>query len=185
MNPVPSYLLVSDFNFSQLTPNVLLNALESLEIIVDSGLLALNSYENRVYQFTSREHGRLVAKFYRPNRWSSLQIQEEHQFSIDLQDDELPIVAPMTIQGRTLHEYNGYRFAIFPSIGGRQFEVDNIDQLEWMGRLIGRIHKCSSLDTFDHRQAISHQSHLLTPRIRLEGSSLVPDHLKTPFEKAF
>jgi len=172
---------VSDFTFEGLTPDLILDAIESLDVYVTSGLLALNSYENRVYQFTTEEHGRLVAKFYRPQRWSNAQIEEEHSFSFELQDHELPVVAPLKFQNSSLHEYKGFRFALFPSIGGRQFEVDNLDQLEWMGRLIGRIHATSAKQAFKHRLSINTHEYLSIPAQELAQSELVPQHLHTPF----
>lgn len=172
---------MSDFTFENLTPALILDAIESLDIYVTSGLLALNSYENRVYQFVTEDHGRLVAKFYRPNRWSNAQILEEHSFSFELQSHELPVIAPALFNNKSLHEYQGYRFALFPSVGGRQFEVDNLDQLEWMGRLIGRIHATSAKKPFAHRFSINTQEFLHTPAAELRTSLLVPQHLHTPF----
>lgn len=185
---------MSDFSFENLTPEIILDAIESLGIYVNSGLLALNSYENRVYQFTTESHGRLVAKFYRPDRWTHAQIQEEHDFAFELQNHELPIVAPSTFDlnidgvsqasvggSASLFEYNGYRFALFPSVGGREFEVDNLDQLEWMGRLIGRIHASSAKKPFKHRLSINTQEYLQSPIASLKQSILVPQHLHSPF----
>ena len=134
---------MSTFNFSELTPDLILDAIESEGVLIESGLLALNSYENRVYQFIGQDNKRYVAKFYRPQRWSEAQLNEEHSFSLELAEHEVPVVAPMVINGKSLHQYQGYQFALFPSVGGRQFEVDNLDQLEWMGRFIGRIHPVS------------------------------------------
>jgi Ser/Thr protein kinase RdoA (MazF antagonist) len=172
---------VSDFTFEDLSPSLILDAIESLDIYVSSGLLALNSYENRVYQFTTEDHGRMVVKFYRPMRWSNEQIQEEHDFSFELQDHELPIVAPCKFNGESLHTCQGYRFALFPSVGGRQFEVDNLDQVEWMGRLIGRIHATSAKKPFKHRLSINIQEYLHQPSQILKQSELVPHHLHSPF----
>ena len=172
---------MSDFTFEGLGPDLILDAIESLDVYVTSGLLALNSYENRVYQFTTEKHGRLVAKFYRPLRWTNAQIEEEHNFSFELQSHELPVVAPLLFSGKSLHEYAGYRFALFPSVGGRQFEVDNLDQLEWMGRLIGRIHATSAKKQFEHRFSINTQEYLDEPAKQLANSDLVPSHLHSPF----
>lgn len=83
---------------------------------------------------------RYVVKFYRPERWSAQQIGEEHQFALDLVQTEIPVVAPLVLQGNTLHSYGGFFFTVFPSVGGRQHEIDNLDQLEWVGRFLGRIH---------------------------------------------
>lgn len=172
---------MSDFTFEGLTPSLILDAIESLGIYVSSGLLALNSYENRVYQFNTEEHGRMVAKFYRPQRWTNEQIREEHDFSFELHSHELPIVAPLKFDNESLHSFNGYRFALFPSVGGRQFEVDNLDQLEWMGRLIGRIHATSAKKPFKHRFSINVAEFLHEPSNALKHSELVPHHLHTPF----
>lgn len=145
----------SGFHYQALTPDLILDAIESLGIYPETGLLALNSYENRVYQFRCDNGKRYVVKFYRPQRWSDEQIQEEHDFSQALVDEEVPIATPVIIDGRSLHFYQGFRFALFPSIGGRSFEVDNLDQLETTGRFIGRIHQFSKQGKFIHRDIVS------------------------------
>jgi Ser/Thr protein kinase RdoA (MazF antagonist) len=178
---------MSDFTFSQLNPDLILDAIETLDIRAESGLLALNSYENRVYQFLAEDRKRYVVKFYRPQRWTNEQIQEEHDFSLELQEAEIPVVAPLQLDNhsaenkQSLHHHKGYRFAIFPSAGGRQFEVDNLDQLEWMGRYIGRIHRVAQAKPFVHRPEIDTASYLDTPKIILQNGSLVPHHLQTAF----
>lgn len=172
---------MSDFSFANLTPSLILDAIESLGVRVSSGLLALNSYENRVYQFSTEEHGRLVVKFYRPQRWSHAQIIEEHTFSAELKAHELPVVSPAIFDNKSLHEYKGYHFVLFPSVGGREFEVDNLDQIEWMGRLIGRIHACSAKQAFEHRLSINVDEYLRLPQKTLSEGDLVPHHLHTPF----
>jgi Ser/Thr protein kinase RdoA (MazF antagonist) len=170
---------VSTFDFSGLSPDLILDAIETVGFRVDSGLLALNSYENRVYQFIEEDKRRYVVKFYRPQRWSVQQIEEEHSFSIELASHDIPVVAPLSFNGRTLLHYQGYHFALFPSVGGRQFEVDNLDQLEWMGRFIGRIHAVSKRCQFDYRPNLSVQEHLIEPMNSLQQSSLVPDYLRS------
>jgi Ser/Thr protein kinase RdoA (MazF antagonist) len=185
---------VSDFSFEDLSPALILDAIESLGIYVTSGLLALNSYENRVYQFKTEEHGRLVVKFYRPQRLTNAQIQEEHDFAFELQSYELPVVAPSKFdlsnpnvaaasieQSSSLFFYQGYRFALFPSVGGRQFEVDNLDQLEITARLIGRMHATSAKKPFKHRFSINVEEFLTQPIEVLKQSVLVPQHLHLPF----
>ena len=97
---------MTDFSFSGLSPDTILDALESQGIFLESGLLALNSYENRVYQFLADDTKRYVAKFYRPGRWSNEQIQEEHDFAHELAENEIPNVAPLAINGKTLHQHN-------------------------------------------------------------------------------
>ena len=131
----------TEFHYQALTPDLILDAIESIGIYPETGLLALNSYENRVYQFRSDDGKRYVVKFYRPHRWTDEQIQEEHDYSLELAENEVPVAAPLIIDGKTLHQYKGFRMALFASIGGRAFEVDNLGQLEAVGRFIGRIHQ--------------------------------------------
>ncbi len=172
---------MSDFTFAELSPDMILAALEQCGIFPQSGLLALNSYENRVYQFLSDEQKRYVVKFYRPQRWTNEQILEEHAFSQALADAEIPVVAPLAHQGETLHFAEQYRFALFNSVGGRQFELDNLDHLEWMGRFIGRMHKVASSAPFTHRPTMDIESYLTKPRQTLANSTLLPESLHTAF----
>ncbi|MBV7263945.1 serine/threonine protein kinase [Photobacterium sp. WH24] len=172
---------LDDFSFADLTPDLLLNALESTGIYASSGLLPLNSYENRVYQFSSDDGRRYVAKFYRPQRWSDAQIQEEHDFAAELAAQEIPLAAPLVMNGQTLHHYEHHRFALFPSVGGRQFEVDNADQLEQVGRFLGRIHKVGQRTLFSHRPTIGLEEYLVQPRLVLEQSGFIPMHLESAF----
>ncbi|MCW8090524.1 serine/threonine protein kinase [Alteromonas sp. ASW11-130] len=170
---------MADFDFSGLDPDTILNAMEGIGIFPRTGLLALNSYENRVYQFQDDDGRRLVTKFYRPQRWSDQAIQEEHTFAYELANDDIPVVAPLTFDGKTLLKHEQFRFSVFPSVGGRQFEADNLDQLEWMGRFIGRIHQVSRAKDFSHRPTISVEDYLDTPRKVLSKSQLVPQNLHT------
>lgn len=172
---------MSTFDFSGLTPDLILNAIESQGICVESGLLALNSYENRVYQFIAEDKKRYVAKFYRPQRWSQAQIQEEHDFSIELASHDIPVIAPLVNKKQSLHSYDNYYFALFPSVGGRQFEVDNLNQVEWMGRFIGRIHGIAKSADFIHRPTISVDEFLVQPLQTLENSPLIPVTLHKAF----
>lgn len=172
---------MSTFDFSGLTPDLILDAIESQDILVESGLLALNSYENRVYQFVAEDKKRYVAKFYRPQRWSQEQIQEEHDFSIELASHEIPVVAPLVINKQSLHVYDDFYFALFPSVGGRQFEVDNLNQVEWMGRFIGRIHAVAKRTNFVHRPTINIDDYLITPLQELQNSPLIPSGLHQAF----
>lgn len=169
------------FNFNALTPDFMWYALESIGVRAESGLLALNSYENRVYQFIDEEKNRYVVKFYRPMRWSKQQIQEEHDFTLELIDHEVPVAPPILIGGQSIHEYNGYLFALFQSVGGRQFEVDNYEQLEWVGRFMGRIHSIGGKQEFQHRPKISLDEYLHQPKAILENSNFIPLHLEKSF----
>jgi Ser/Thr protein kinase RdoA (MazF antagonist) len=172
---------VSAFNFSELTPDLILDAIESQDIRVESGLLALNSYENRVYQFVAEDTKRYVAKFYRPQRWSRAQIQEEHDFSIELASYKIPIIAPLICNKQSLHIYKDYSFALFPAVGGRQFEVDNLNQVECMGRFIGQIHSVSKRANFIHRPTMSVDDYLIKSLQELQGSPLIPPGVQPSF----
>ncbi|MFC3393795.1 serine/threonine protein kinase [Brenneria rubrifaciens] len=163
----------SVFNFQTLFPELIMDALLDTGLRVDSGLTALNSYENRVYQFTDEERKRFVVKFYRPERWTEAQILEEHAFAHELAEDEVPVVAPLTLNGHTLHFYKGFHFAVFPSVGGRQYEMDNEEQLEWVGRFLGRIHQTGSKSSFSVRPTIGLKEYLHVPYQLLERCPLI------------
>ncbi|CRY55589.1 serine/threonine protein kinase [Yersinia intermedia] len=171
----------SAFNFQTLSPDLIMDALEGVEIRVDSGLTALNSYENRVYQFMDEDRKRYVVKFYRPERWSGEQITEEHLFSLELAESEIPVIAPLLLNGQTLHTHNGFLFTVFPSVGGRQYEMDNLDQLEWVGRFLGRIHQVGRDKLFVTRPTISTDEYLTEPRQLLASSNLVPAKQRDKF----
>ena len=169
------------FTFQTLHPDTIMDALFEQGIRVDSGLTPLNSYENRVYQFQDEDRQRFVVKFYRPQRWSAEQIQEEHQFALDLVADDVPVAAPLKFNNQTLLSYQGFYFAVFPSLGGRQFEADNIDQMEWVARYLGRIHQTGQKSVFTARPTIGIQEYLLEPRKVFETSTLIPSGLKAQF----
>ncbi len=141
--------------YTALSPDRVLDAVESCHYRVSGALLALNSYENRVYQVGLEDGSFLVAKFYRPGRWSNEQIQEEHRFARQLAEAEIPVVAPLADeQGNTLLEFGGFRFALYPRRGGRWPELDDPDTLYRLGRLIGRIHAVGATAPFTHRPAL-------------------------------
>ncbi|MFI8418438.1 serine/threonine protein kinase [Serratia sp. NPDC078593] len=171
----------SAFNFDTLSPDLIMDALDGVGLRVDSGLTALNSYENRVYQFMDEDRKRYVAKFYRPERWSAAQITEEHLFAHDLAAAEIPVVAPIVLQEQTLHTYGGFFFTVFPSVGGRQYEIDNLDQLEWVGRFLGRIHQVGGEKPFVDRPTIGIEEYLTGPREVLATCQLVPKALSDRF----
>ncbi len=163
--------------FSQLTPDSLLDALESVGLAPDGRLLALNSYENRVYQAYMDEGAPLVVKFYRAGRWSDAAILEEHEFSGELAERELPVIAPMKICGRTLHHHGDLRFAVFFRQSGRAPEFDSGQTLQWMGRFIGRIHAVGALKPFVDRAEINVATFGDEPRSFLYRARLVPPDL--------
>ncbi|MGL4958971.1 MAG: serine/threonine protein kinase [Plesiomonas sp.] len=171
----------SAFAFQTLSPDLIMDALEAVGLRVDSGLLALNSYENRVYQFLDEDRRRYVVKFYRPGRWSEGQILEEHQFAQELADAEIPVVAALVLNGQTLHRYQDFLFAVFPSVGGRQYEVDNLEQLEWVGRFMGRLHQQGRKQRFAERPTMGLDEYLYQPRDFLQQSGFIPDGLRNVF----
>ena len=164
--------------YDRLTPDVILDAVESAGYLVDGRMLALNSYENRVYQIGIEEATPVIAKFYRPHRWSDAQILEEHAFTQELAEREIPVVPPLAINGKTLHEFAGYRFSLSPRRGGRAPELDNPEVLEWMGRFLGRIHAVGATRAFVHRPAIDIESHGQIPRDWLMQSEFIPAELR-------
>ena len=164
--------------YHRLTPDVILDAIESTGYFVDGRMLALNSYENRVYQIGIEEDQPLIAKFYRPGRWSDAQILEEHSYTQELADRELPVVLPLNIDGKTLFEFAGYRFSLSPRRGGRAPELDNADVLEWMGRFLGRIHAVGAIRPFTHRPVIDIASFGDQPRDWLLQHDFIPVDLR-------
>src|SRR5258708_22965352 len=129
----------SDAPYSALSPETVLDAIEAVGYRCDGRVLALNSYENRVYQIGIEEGAPLVAKFYRPARWSDAAIREEHAFAGELAAQEIPVVAPLLRDGVSLHVHHGFRYAIFPRRGGRGPERRSSQDTEWGGRCVGRI----------------------------------------------
>jgi Ser/Thr protein kinase RdoA (MazF antagonist) len=168
--------------YANLDPNIILSAVESVGFTCSGSFLALNSYENRVYQVGIEDAPPMIAKFYRPNRWSNEAILEEHQFSLELTEHEIPIVAPwMSESNQTLHHFHEFRFALFPRWGGRALELDRLEQLEWMGRFIGRMHAISACKKFQHRSALNVQTHGYSPYHYLIKHDFIPAFLKEKY----
>ena len=164
--------------YTGLTPDVVLNALEGVGLQCDGSQLALNSYENRVYQIGIVDAPPVVAKFYRPERWSDAAILEEHAFALELQEREIPVVAPLALAGaKTLHAAEGFRFAVFPRCGGRAPELDKPDTLQWMGRFLGRIHAVGAVTSFRERPALDIASFGEASRDYLLAHRFLPDDL--------
>ena len=141
-------------DYQLLTPDLVLDAIETCGVRCDGRQYALNSYENRVYQVWLDDGSQRVAKFYRPQRWTDAAILEEHAYSQELAAREIPVVAPLLLNGRTLHEHGGFRFALFPKQGGRAPELDRPDVLQWIGRFMGRIHAVGATRKFRERPRI-------------------------------
>jgi len=163
--------------FAGLTPDVLLDAVESLGLRASGSLLALNSYENRVYQLGMEDGPPLVAKFYRPGRWSDAQIMEEHAFSLELAEREIPVVPPMLFGNASLHHYQDFRFALFARRGGRVPELGDSNTLEWIGRFLGRIHALGQVLPYQFRPTLDIRSFGEEPVAYLLDGKVLPADL--------
>ena len=167
--------------FENLTPDFILDALDEFGWLTDGRQLALNSYENRVSQ-VGQEHGEpVIAKFYRPDRWSDEQILEEHAFAFELADHELPVVTPLARDGQTLLHYQGFRFSVYPRRGGRAPALDDPDTLLVLGRTLARLHNIGETRRFEFRPTLTLQSHGLDS-IDYLGEHFVPDDLRVAWD---
>ena len=169
--------------YQALTPDVVMDALASVELYGDGRQLALSSYENRVYQIHLEDGGAVVAKFYRPGRWSEQQILEEHAFSIELMQAEIPVVAPLDLHGSTLNHFGGFAFSVSPRRGGRAPELDDADVLEWIGRFLARAHTVGATKPFASRPALDLQSFGVEPRQWLLENHQVPLDVESAWAK--
>ena len=169
--------------FADLDPDRILDAVESLGLHSDGRVLALNSYENRVYRIGMEQGPARVAKFYRPGRWTDEAIGEEHAFSAELKAADLSVVAPLEIQGRTLHHFQGHRFALFELRGGHAPEPGNRDVLTHLGRVLGRLHAVGASGRFTHRGVIGIESHGEDPVHYLLENRWLPPDLEGNFER--
>jgi Ser/Thr protein kinase RdoA (MazF antagonist) len=160
--------------FETLTPDVVLDALEGVGLRGDGRLTALSSYENRVYQVQLEDGTAVVAKFYRPERWSETQILEEHAFAAELMAFEVPAIGPLVLNGRTLHQFGGFAFSVSPRRGGRPPELDDGEVLEWIGRFLARIHTVGARKPFVHRPALNVETFAIEPMQWLLLHDMVP-----------
>jgi Ser/Thr protein kinase RdoA (MazF antagonist) len=168
--------------YDALTPDRVIDAVEAAGYRSDCRLLALNSYENRVYQVGIEDAQPLIAKFYRPERWSAAQILEEHAFSLELAEAEIPVVAPLRAEnGETLHRHEGFLFALFPRRGGHPPELDNMDNLLVLGRTLGRIHRVGAAAPFVHRLQLQPQQ-MLVENCEYLLREWIPRDLRPAFE---
>ena len=168
--------------YDVLTPDVLLDALEAMGFRTDGRLLALNSYENRVYQVGIEDDLPVIAKFYRPGRWSDAAIQEELDFSFELAAQEIPVVAPYRLSdGRALHEHGGFRFTVCPRRGGHWPELGQRPEREQMGRFLGRLHAVGRVRPFRERPRLDVASFGTTPRQFVLDGSLLPDYVREAY----
>jgi len=168
--------------FEALSPDVVLDAAASVGIEGDGRLLALNSYENRVYQLGT-DAGNLVLKFYRAGRWSDAQIAEEHEFTAEMAVAELPVAAPLQIHGATLFRYQDYRFCAFPWMPGRAPELDAAQSLTLLGRAIARVHQIGCVRPFRVRPRLTAQRLGWEARATVLASGLMPQDLSGRYEE--
>ncbi len=170
--------------FEQLTPDAVMDALESVGLACDGRLQALSSYENRVYQVQLEDGASVVAKFYRPGRWSEAQILEEHAYAAELVAAEVPVVAPLPLAGRTLHRHGSFAFSVSPRRGGRTPELEDAEVLEWIGRFLARIHSVGAARPFVERPALDLQAFGREPRDWLLANHQVPLDVQSAWQRA-
>jgi Ser/Thr protein kinase RdoA (MazF antagonist) len=174
--------------YETLTPDVVLDALASVGLYGDGRLLTLSSYENRVYQVHLEDAfegcGIVVAKFYRPGRWSDAQIEEEHAFAAELAQAEVPAVGPLAPGGRTLHHHAGFAFSVSPRRGGRAPELEDGAVLEWIGRYLARLHTVGTKTAFRTRPALDVQSFGEEPRDWLLSHDGIPLDVQGDWSRA-
>jgi Ser/Thr protein kinase RdoA (MazF antagonist) len=169
--------------YAALHPDTVLDAVDAAGFLTDGRLLPLASYENRVYQVGIEDAAPLVAKFYRPGRWSDAAIAEEHDFALELAAAELPVVAPLARGGRTLFEHAGFRYALYPRRGGRAPELESADHLAWMGRLIARLHAVGARAPFRERGQIDADTFARQAAQSVLASELLPAHLERAYRE--
>ena len=160
-----------------------MDALASVGLYGDGRQIALSSYENRVYQIQLEDGSYVVAKFYRPGRWTDAQILEEHTFAAELMAAEIPLVSPLVLQGSTLHHWADFSFSVSPRRGGRAPELDNTEVLEWIGRFLARIHTVGAAHIFTQRPTLNLSSFALEPRAWLLEHKAVPLDVQSSWEK--
>lgn len=168
--------------YTHLTPDLVLDAVESLGFVSDLRIYPLNSYENRVYQVGIEQQQPLIVKFYRPHRWTDAQILEEHRYSDELQELEIPVVAPIQVDGTSLFTFKDFRFALYPRRGGHAPELDNDDVLHTMGQYLGRIHALGKTVPFAHRPTLSIEQFGAQSRTFILENGFVPKPLILAYE---
>ncbi|MEY4591098.1 MAG: putative kinase [Pseudomonadota bacterium] len=172
---------LSDGSFSHLKPDTVLAAVESQGHYCDARIYPLNSYENRVYQVGIEDAPALIAKFYRPARWRPEQIREEHQWSLHLAQNQVPVVAPLVHAGESLFSYQGYYFALYPRSAGTPVALDDEDHLYALGQALGQLHQQKSA-LFTQRSTLNPQSDGGASRDFLLSSAFLPKTLKDDYQ---
>ena len=167
-------MTATEHPYTQLKLETVMDAIESLGYECDARNIALNSYENRVYQVGIEENQPLIAKIYRPGRWSQAAIQEEHQFCLALQEEEIPVVAPIEHNGETVFEWAGFYFAVYPRRGGHAPELSQHTDLELIGRWVARLHQVGGREAFQHRPGQATADDLSAWEQQVLNSGLMP-----------
>jgi Ser/Thr protein kinase RdoA (MazF antagonist) len=160
--------------YDTLTPDTVINAIESTGMVCDMRLTPLNSYENRVYQVGIEDCDPIIAKFYRPDRWSNSSIQEEHDFLIKLSQHDIPVIAPIVIEHQSIFQYQGFRFALFQRRNGHAPEFSNFDHLEQLGRWLARMHKIGHSQPFTYRPILHEQNSIKQSAQTVLNSNIIP-----------
>ena len=173
---------MSKHPYEKLTPDLVIRAVESLGYEPDARIFGLNSYENRVYQVGISNESFLIVKFYRPGRWTTDQILEEHQFSQELSDLEIPVISPVILDEKSIFEFEGFQLAVFPMFFGRPLELDTHDNLLVMGRFIGRIHSVGAEASFLDRLEINVDRFAVQSREFLLSNDFIPPDLIAAYE---
>jgi Ser/Thr protein kinase RdoA (MazF antagonist) len=188
---------IADTPFHRLTPASVLDALDSVALRGDGRLLQLNSYENRVFQVFLEDGEVVVAKFYRPGRWTDEQILEEHAFAAELAEAEVPVVAPLVLTAApetthavelrgnppTLAHVGDHRVAVTPRRAGRAPALESLDQFEWIGRFIGRMHAVGARRPFLHRATMSVAEFGTKARDWIREHDIVPPDAASAWER--
>lgn len=181
LSSIQSEKLLNIQDYARLTPDTIIDAIESLGYRSDFRVLALNSYENRVYQVGLEDSTPIIAKFYRPNRWSDEQIREEHEFSLSLHELEVPIIPPMLIHGESLFEYDSFRFSLYERRGGHAPELEDLNCLFNLGQHLGRIHALGKQKPFQYRPDINIQTFATDNQNFILNSQMLPPGLEESY----
>ncbi|AVI63335.1 serine/threonine protein kinase [Halomonas sp. GFAJ-1] len=170
--------------FNALSPDLVMSAAESIGVWPAGEPFALNSYENRVLMFRDDEGGRWIVKFYRPGRWSNEAIQEEHDFLQELYQANVPVVAPWRdSQGRSLHEFQEFRFALFPQCAGQAPELDNPSHLFALGEALGSLHKVASKKAFQYRRELHFERDIVEAEAHVLASEWLNKHQRRAYQQ--
>ena len=160
--------------FARLSPDLIMDAIESLGYQCDARILELNSYENRVFQIGLEQAEPIIAKFYRANRWTDDMIREEHDFTLQLAESDVSVVPPLQIDSQTLFVFDEFRFSLYQRRGGRAPAIDDLDCLTILGRHIALIHNVGASSDFYHRPALSIEEFGLSAREFLLNNNFIP-----------